>query len=116
VKPRKYEKSCIRLCATKRLVTEASMSFPPGTRFVGSHLLFCQTSVNLGEYVRSGDTGACAPPGVSGEAHASRVRALLPAVVSVGRPVRKSTSHGPREARLRRLPGGVAHPGTRSPW
>ena len=46
VKPRLYEKSCIRLWPTNRFVTEAKMSFPPGVKFDGLHLLVCQTFVH----------------------------------------------------------------------
>ena len=38
----------MRLCATNRLVTEASMSLPPGTSWAGSHSLLFQLSAKAG--------------------------------------------------------------------
>ena len=92
------------------------MSLPPGTSCAGSHLLFCQASVNSGVYSRVGETGAWnSPPGVSGLSQASWVLAALPTVVNVGRLVVKSWSHGDRAARFSSEPGGVSQPSASGP-
>src|SRR3954451_17139034 len=96
-RPSRYEKSCTRLWPTNRLTIAASMSARLSglAIVVGSHLLACQASVNAGAYSRVGLTGGRnGPPGVSElDACALLVRALLPIVVKVGRPVTASTSY-----------------------
>src|SRR5436309_1827748 len=74
------------------------MSFPPGVKFDWLQPLVYQAFVNGSMYARSGCTGRCAPPGVSGLPHASAVLALLPLVVAVGWFACTSKSHGAREA------------------
>ena len=91
----------------------------------GSHLLLFHASVNSVVYSRVGETGAWKkPPGVSGEPHASRSRALLPSVVSVDRLLLVLTSHGEargqvvqlrRPARCSRAPGAVVAHAPSSP-
>src|SRR5215216_6463285 len=65
----------------------------------GSHLDVCHSSANGNWYWRVGEVGMKPNgPGVSGEVRASAVRAALPSVVNVERPVCGGTSHGPCEA------------------
>src|ERR1044071_9263958 len=74
----------------------------PGTKFVGSHLVFSQTLVQGKLYLRSVAVGRKPnAPGDSGAVHASAELALLPFVVNVGVFAFTSVSQGVREATLK---------------